>query len=264
MSLTFTKIHATGNDFLIFKEPLQNPSEVAKQLCHRRFGFGADGILFPSQSEVADIKMNYFNADGSVATMCGNGYRAFVTFALKEGLLSGTHFMIETLAGIIESSLCDDGEIQLIFKSIHLDVKPPHVKKATSLTQPITLLNHSVHVCFVGTLHAMVFVEDPQSISDEVAHALCTHEYFPHHINVNFVMVVDESHLLVKTYERGVGWTYSCGTGSVASGIAAHLLKACQTHLHVQVKGGHLEVVKESEGWSLKGSATIIGQGVSV
>lgn len=264
MSLTFIKIHATGNDFLIFKEPLQNPSDVAKRLCHRRFGFGADGILFPSSSEVADIKMNYFNADGSIATMCGNGYRAFVTYALKEGLLSGTQFKIETLAGIIDSELCHDGEIQLTFKSIHQDVKPPHVKKATRLTQPISLLDYQVHVCFVGTLHAIVFVDDINSISDETAHTLCTHEFFPHHINVNFVKIVDEKILMVKTYERGVGWTYSCGTGSVASGVAAHLIKGCQTHLHIQVQGGHLEVVKQAEGWSLKGSATVVGQGESV
>jgi diaminopimelate epimerase len=264
MKHVFTKIHATGNDFLVFKEPPFNPSEVSKKLCHRRFGFGADGILYPSHSEVADIKMNYHNADGSVATMCGNGYRAFVTFALKEGLLQGTHFKIETLAGIIESELCSDGEIQLTFNTLHHDVKPPHVKKATQLAIPVTLNDHQIHVCFVGTLHGIVFVEDPHQISDKLAHDLCTHEFFPHHINVNFVKIVDSHQLIVKTYERGVGWTYSCGTGSVASAIAAHELKGCQTKLNIQVLGGQLEVSKQPNGWSLKGPATIVGQGESI
>ncbi len=264
MKYSFTKIHATGNDFLVFKEPPFNPSEVAKKLCHRRFGFGADGILYPSHSEVADIKMNYHNADGSVATMCGNGYRAFVTFALHEGLLQGTHFKVETLAGIIESELMSDGEIQLTFNTFHDDVKPPHVKKPTHFKHPITLLEKQMHVCFVGTLHGVVFVEDPYHISTELAEALCTHEFFPHHINVNFVKIVNSHQLMVRTYERGVGWTYSCGTGSVASGVAAHELQGCHSKLNIQVLGGHLEVSKQEHGWSLKGPATIIGQGESI
>jgi diaminopimelate epimerase len=264
MNHVFTKVHATGNDFLVFKEPPHHPSEVAKKLCHRRFGFGADGILYPSSSEVADLKMNYHNADGSVATMCGNGYRAFIAFALKEGLLQGTHFKIETLAGIIESELCSDGEIQLTFNTFHHDVKPPHVMKPTSFTQPLMLLEKQMHVCFVGTLHGVVFVEDPSLISDELAHALCTHEFFPHHINVNFVKIVDSHQLIVKTYERGVGWTYSCGTGSVASAVAAHELAGCQSRLTIEVLGGQLEVSKQHNGWSLKGPATIVGQGESI
>lgn len=264
MSLKFTKIHATGNDFLLFKEQLAHPSEVAKKLCHRRFGFGADGILFPTSSEIADITMHYYNADGSIASMCGNGYRAFIRFALDEGLLTGTHFTIETLAGVIESRLCADGDIKLIFNTVIDDVKPPHVVKATTLTQPFSLLGYDVHVCYVGTLHALVFVDECESIHDELAHNLCTHPSFPHHINVNFIQIIDSNTIKVKTYERGVGWTYSCGTGSVASGYGAHVLKQCETSLRVVVQGGELEVSKSSLGWSLKGPAVVIGQGESV
>jgi len=264
MSYSFTKLHATGNDFLCFKEEPLNPSEVAKKTCHRRFGFGADGILYPSVSEIADIKMNYLNADGTIASMCGNGYRAFIVFCLKEGLLSGTTFKVETRAGVIESTLHEDHDVELVFTSYHEEVSPPHVHSTTHLNQPLNLEGMNMHVMFIGTLHGMIIVDDPFHISDALAHRLCTHDFFPHHINVNFIKIIDQKNIQVRTYERGVGWTYSCGTGSVASAYLIHHLYEGSSTLHVHVLGGQLEVKQTSLGWSLKGPAHIIGEGVMV
>src|SRR5690606_18955071 len=100
MRMYIEKYQATGNDFILFKEEVLNPSEVAIKVCHRRFGVGADGILFPSSSVVADIKMNYYNSDGSIAKMCGNGIRAFAKFVYNHQLVSKPVFKIETLSGV--------------------------------------------------------------------------------------------------------------------------------------------------------------------
>jgi diaminopimelate epimerase len=261
MSQPFVKYHATGNDFLIFSHALSNPSEVAIKHCHRRFGFGADGILFATPSDIADIKMHYYNADGSIASMCGNGYRAFVRYCLDEGLLKGTSFLVETAVGVIESLLYDDQDIELKFNHVIEELKPPHVIKPTKLKNPVLIENHLVHVLFVGTLHGVVFVEDPFKVSDELAHAMCTSSFFPHHINVNFVAVKSPTELSVRTYERGVGWTYSCGTGSVASGVVAHSVIGCESNLKVHVLGGDLSVRLHDSFWHLKGSATMVGKG---
>src|SRR5690606_40357500 len=94
------KYQATGNDFIMFKEELKNPSEIAAKVCDRHFGIGADGILYPSKSQIADIKMNYYNSDGSIAKMCGNGIRAFAKFVFEHGFIKNTSFSVETLAGI--------------------------------------------------------------------------------------------------------------------------------------------------------------------
>lgn len=257
----FIKYHATGNDFLIFSYAPINPSEVAIKHCHRRFGFGADGILFASQSEVADIKMHYYNADGSIASMCGNGYRAFVRYCLDEGLLSGNSFHVETAVGVIESSLYEDQDIELKFNHVIEELKPPHVQKPTKLVNPVLIESLLMHVVFVGTLHGVVFVEDPFKVSDELAHAMCTNSFFPHHINVNFVAVKSPTELNVRTYERGVGWTFSCGTGSVASGVVSHIIKGCESTLKVHVLGGDLTVRLHDSFWHLKGSATKVGKG---
>ncbi|MBS3991473.1 MAG: diaminopimelate epimerase [Erysipelothrix sp.] len=261
MSQSFVKYHATGNDFLIFSHALSNPSEVAIKHCHRRFGFGADGILFATPSEIADIKMHYYNADGSIASMCGNGYRAFVRYCLDKGLLEGTSFLVETAVGVIESSLYEDQDIELKFNTVIEELKPPHVLKPTKLKNPVHIENHLMHVLFVGTLHGVVFVDDPFKVSDELAHAMCTSSFFPHHINVNFVAVKSPTELSVRTYERGVGWTYSCGTGSVASGVVAHSVIGCESKLKVHVLGGDLSVRLHDSFWHLKGSATIVGKG---
>ena len=101
------KYQSTGNDFILFKGPIKNPSKIAIQVCDRHFGIGADGILFSTPSKVADIKMNYYNADGSIAPMCGNGLRAFAHFVTTNNLVKKNNFVVETLAGLMKVKKID-------------------------------------------------------------------------------------------------------------------------------------------------------------
>ena len=111
--IKFEKLQGTGNDFIIFKEEeVKNLdlNELAAKVCNRRFGIGADGMMLVSNSDIADIKMDFYNADGSIATMCGNGIRCFSKFVYDNQILTNTKFEVETLAGImnVEIKLKDD------------------------------------------------------------------------------------------------------------------------------------------------------------
>jgi diaminopimelate epimerase len=251
--MTFDKYHSTGNDFLITTGPVEHASKVAIYACDRHFGIGADGILIAIPSETCDIKMVYYNSDGTEAPMCGNGLRAFTHYVYKEKLVSKTSFTVETLAGPIETHIHKDFDI-----SIHLGapiqiLNYPHVSSMQETFNPVRIdldvTSYKVYALFLGTLHGVVFVDDfDHDIVHLVGEKLCHHQIFPKYININFVKVIDSKNIEVQTYERGAGPTLSCGTGVSASAFVTSKLNLTNALVHVKVLGGHLSVeVKEND-----------------
>jgi len=254
------KYEATGNDFILMKETPKNPSKFAQMVCDRHFGIGADGILFPSESKSADIKMNYYNADGTVAPMCGNGIRAFSKFLHDQKIINKEQLHIETLAGIMIVTKENDlyevnmGNAQTNLK--HPDIlKPQHDLEVVTLKVDKHLID--VYVLNLGTLHTIVLTNDLNQY-DDLADQLCHHPFFPNRSNINFVKVIDKNHLELKTYERGVGWTLSCGTGSSASQYLTYVLGLTNDCVDIKVPGGQLKVRVENEKVYLKGPAQLI------
>lgn len=272
--IAFEKYHGTGNDFIIingFESSIQSRHELAKAICDRHFGIGADGLMIARPSRVADIKMEFYNADGSVATMCGNGLRCFTKYAYEQGLANKPAFMVETLAGVIPVTITkfqDHGQSQIRIRLAQpiFDLKqlPVDSDEEKIIDQPMMIDRRimNLSIVSVGTLHCVIFVSSlkdfPVVKYGEMIEQL---PLFPDRTNVNFVEIIDHNQIKVRTYERGVGPTLSCGTGAVASALLAHKLKEMDPQIHVETPGGGLLVEVSESGNYLTGPAVLIGKG---
>ena len=257
--IQFEKYHGTGNDFIFVRDVNEDLSVLAKRLCHRHFGIGADGLMIASPSDVADIKMTYYNSDGSHATMCGNGLRCFSQYVKDNQCVNKNHFLVETDAGILPVTIEEDGV------RIRLNRERRNLFNSESLIpmldlKPIKINEIEMIGLFLGTLHAVVLVQDFDDI-ELLGPQLTKDINFPNEINVNFVRVIDKNHIEVRTHERGAGWTLSCGTGVSASGVVTYALGLSESKVHVKTLGGELVVQCLEDGIELKGPAEWIARG---
>jgi diaminopimelate epimerase len=235
--INFTKMVASGNDFVLIKLGypvirLSGYPSLAKNICDRKFGVGADGLLILEKSKIADIKMRIFNADGSEAQMCGNGARCVALY------LSKRKVKIETKAGIIVSEVNDD--------SVKIKLTDP---KNIKLNIPIIVNNRQLKVNFIntGVPHTVIFVEGLDKIDVVgLGRQIRYHRHFaPAGTNVDFVEPINNNSLKIRTYERGVeDETLACGTGAVASALLTtyHLPLTTYGRINVYTKSG--EVLK--------------------
>lgn len=265
--MRFVKYHGTGNDFILLKEEDtygEDYSALARKMCHRNYGIGADGLIVASYSKTQDMRMQYYNQDGSEAPMCGNGLRCFARFVHEEGLEKKRSFTVETLGG--EMSVQMGSSYENITVSMELPLERlfyPYASEKIRLGEARTLTVHGntfeLFALFLGTLHGVIFTD--REVSEEEAKELCHHELFPERINVNFVKRTGEAGLHVRTYERGVGFTLSCGTGAMASAYMANLVEGFPKNISVRVPGGDLWVSLD-EKVHLTGPSVKIAEGV--
>jgi len=258
--ISFTKMVASGNDFVIIdqrpKTKDQRPKFLAKKLCDRKYGVGADGLLVLEKSKIADIKMRIFNADGSEAEMCGNGSRCVALWAKSK-------VNIETKAGIIEA--------QVKANNIKIKLTEP---KGIKLNIPITVSNRALRVNFIntGVPHTVIFVGGLDKIDVvSLGRQIRYHQRFaPCGANVDFAEVLNDNSIGLRTYERGVeDETLACGTGAVASALlTTYNLQLTTNKINVLTKSGEiLKVYFRREGnrftdvW-LEGKARIVYTGV--
>ncbi|MCX5711364.1 MAG: diaminopimelate epimerase [Candidatus Omnitrophica bacterium] len=228
--INFTKMVASGNDFVVAVEPELRGFKLgplAKTICDRRFGAGADGLLVLGKSKRAGVRMRIFNADGSEAEMCGNGARCAALFA-KSKIKSG----IETIAGIIEARVKNDyARIKLTDpKSIKLDIPI----KVGARIMKVNFLN-------TGVPHVVIFVQGLDKLNvGLIGRYIRRHRQFaPAGTNVNFIEVLGPNSIAIRTYERGVeDETLACGTGSAASAIVFALKGAKGSPIKLKTKGG--------------------------
>ncbi len=234
--ISFFKMSGSGNDFIIIDnlslslKIIDLPAFVRK-VCQRKVSVGADGLFLIEPSEAADFKWQFFNSDGSVAEMCGNGSRCVARFAFENGI-AGRTMSFETLAGIINAEVFDD--------TVKVRLTDP---TPVQLARKIELDGRECQVDFVdtGVPHAVCFVDDLADCAVfEQGRKIRRHEFFqPRGTNADFSFVVDRQQMNVRTYERGVeDETLACGTGVVASVLAAASRNLVDSPVSVTVRSG--------------------------
>lgn len=242
--ISFTKMSGTGNDFIIIDHRRKIfdsailPAFV-KAVCRRRFSVGADGLILIENSDKAAFRWQFFNGDGSVAEMCGNGARCAARFAFRRGIAPAT-MRFETVAGPIEAFVdITKGE------SVKIRLTPP---RDIRLNEKLHVDGNDleVHSINTGVPHAVVFTDQVDLVPvRQWGNGIRFHGSFaPAGTNANFVQVVADDSLLVRTYERGVeDETMACGTGAVASALAAVMLNKVAAPVKVITSGGDILVV---------------------
>ena len=277
--MRFAKGHGTGNDFLILPDPdgaMGVPPDLVARLCDRRTGLGADGILrvvrahaagdaVPGGAAVAaEWFMDYRNADGSVAEMCGNGIRVFARYLLDHGLAEGPELALATRAGLRLVRAEPGGEYTV-------DMGAPVV--GGHAAAEIGSGRYDGLAVSLGNPHLACVVDRPVAEFDLTAAPAVDHELFPDGVNVEVVRILGERHLEMRVHERGSGETMSCGTGAVAAAVAGAAAAAAaaesgsngQPRLTgawtVQVPGGTLTVTLTPTTSLLTGPAVIVAEG---
>lgn len=263
MKITFSKYHGTGNDFILIDDRSNSlthlQEEKVKSLCDRRTGIGADGLLLFQKDDRHDFKMVYFNADGRLSSMCGNGGRCMAAFARKLGM-NKDRFVFTAADGLHEAVI---EKYDSASGNAQVSLKMNDVKQIES----------SAHHVFIdtGSPHYITFVNNVEklNVDTEGKKIRFSDAYAEHGVNVNFIEV-DNGVLKVRTYERGVeGETLSCGTGVTASALAtAYVGKTPPSgEQKIITPGGKLSVAYRKNGlgftniW-LKGPAAFVFDGV--
>lgn len=251
--MRFCKMNGAGNDFIILnnlEEGLDHAlfPDMAKTLCRRRLSIGADGLMVVERAEQGgDYRMLFYNADGSVGEMCGNGARCICRYGYEKGLAGETQ-TVETLSGIVKGWRIDQ-------RNYRIRLTPPTVIR---MDYPVEVKGRIWHCAYIelgtpGLPHAAVPYPGladvlPEQLR-ELARTLRWHSAFPKGANVNFYDVTGSDSIIERTYERGVeDFTMACGTGTGATVLALTLLdKVSGQNVQVSVPGGLLWVTVEQE-----------------
>ena len=262
--LQVSKYQGLGNDFLMLdgrqaSEPefcFGLTPERVRQLCDRRFGVGADGIILalPPQAD-GELRMRIFNADGTEPEMCGNGIRCLARFlADSDGDLPGRSWQIETLAGRIVPELQEGGTIRVDMGAPFLapDTVPTTLPLGPSGVPEGELevagMVFAVAAAGMGNPHVVIPVNDVQAVDlDLYGAALECHPAFPARTNVHFVQILSPEHLVMRVWERGAGPTLACGTGACATLVVAHALGLAARAARVDLPGGPLQIAWDQQ-----------------
>lgn len=269
MKLPFTKMHGAGNHFVMLNGITHDlPSDLeslSKAMAHPQFGIGHDQVLIAYKSDSADFRMDIYNADGGRVEMCGNGIRAFAKFLLDQKLTDKTELTIETLAGPIKPYVITDhpktsehtawvnvdmGAPILEGRQIPVDQDGRVLQKELDLSafkgvnwSGIKEHPFKISCVSMGNPHCVIFVNDVKNFPvTQVGPIIETHPFFPKRVNVEFVERVNDSHLIQRTWERGAGETYACGTGASAVAVAAHLAGLTGRKVTISLLGGDLDL----------------------
>ena len=247
-TLHFVKMQGAGNDCIIIdmmkSKPL-NHQRLARKICNRRFGVGADQLLLLSKSRKADFKMQIFNADGSEAEMCGNGIRCLARYIREAGYTSKKEMTIETLAGI--------REVKVSSKAVEVNLGEPKLKgkeipvhlSGRIINRPLKIDSKDFRItCLsLGNPHCVIYQENLDTFPVEKYGPLLEHYHlFPHRTNISFVNVLSTGELKARVWERGVGETLACGTAAAASLVASVLNGFTERKVKIELPGGKLEV----------------------
>lgn len=243
-----TKMQGCGNDFVIidyaeYEKTGMKMDELAKKICDRNFGVGADGMIIPDLTlsgdgdEVADIGWYFYNSDGSTAQMCGNGMRCFAKYVYDNKLVDKKMFSVKTLAGIIKPELLENGLVKVnMGKPILEDKKIPFwgERKISVMDR-----NFDITPVSMGNPHCVIFTEeDPMELAVKYGPEIEKHEFFPEKTNTEFVKIKSNMEIDMRVYERGCGITLACGTGACASVVACVLNNLTEQKVKVNLLGG--------------------------
>ena len=269
MELLFTKMHGTGNDFIVIdcrEHRLADPARFAFTYCDRRFGIGADQVLLLCPSQVADFSMEIFNADGSEVEMCGNGIRCLARYIWTRGLSTKKVLDIETQAGIIRPEQAGDlvrvdmGEP--IFDPARIPVSIGE-GGARVVDYPLAIKGREFLITCVsmGNPHAVIFLDEAVQEFGVTRYGpeIERHPIFPKRTNVEFINVESRDELVMRVWERGSGETLACGTGASAAGVAAMLKGLTDRKVTIHLLGGDLVIE-----WAADNRVSMTGPAVEV
>jgi len=277
--LKFTKIQGMGNDFLIIEVDdvgaLPPESELARQMCRRNHGAGADGIVFFTRAGDwdGDFSSRIFNADGSEAGVSGNGTRCLAAYLYYEGLWSEPEIRIATAAGVKQGKFVardrtrfefefDMGKPNLSSEAVPMSISPPI---SPVVRYPLHLGGDLLEItCLsMGNPQCVIFVADLGAVNlEEIGPLIEDHPIFPDRANVEFARAISRDEIEIRIWERGAGHTLSSGTGSCASAVAAALNELTNRRVRVQTEGGVLNVHwRDDDRVMLAASAEVVYEG---
>ena len=278
-ALSFIKMHGLGNDFIVLDDfVLPNadwnvhPSlgdvgpltpEIARELCDRRFGIGADQVLWlrRPKDETAHVRMEIMNADGSTAEMCGNGIRAVGLYLAEEAHEHRHDYRVETLAGLLTVKIT--GEASDRRAQVAVDMGPPKFGPQGYKGEALTVRGREFrfHEVSMGNPHAVIFTEneDPMKLASDFGPEIEKLPRFPNRTNVEFVTIENPGRIVVRVWERGSGLTLACGTGACAAAVATLATGRAKGPLSVNLPGGDLRI-----SWQEGSSVVMEGPAVEV
>lgn len=285
--MKFSKLQATGNDFILLQPLTPNPSiggvgvaeadweELAQVMCDRRFGIGADGLILIEDSSTADLKMRLFNPDGSEAEVSGNGLRCVAKYAIEKDLTEGLSspggqstlsLNIETLAGVrkakaymADNKVCGV-EVGMGTPRFQPEQIPVEVKVDITpiLGYPLVINTSELSLCLLsmGNPHAVAFSSFP--VADfplaDIGPTVETHPLFPQRTNFAVARLLSARDIEARVWERGVGETLACGSAACAIAVAAQLLNHVGKEVDITLAGGVLTVY-----WDRRGEVLLTG-----
>ncbi len=261
--INFTKMHGLGNDFIMIQnldEEDIDYSYLAKQICDRHFGIGANGLIIAQRSTQFDYLMRMFNPDGSEAETCGNGLVCLVKFLHDEGITTNTHLDLETIVGNVKTQLlrndiargyilADMGE-PTFYDARYLTIPPSKKKWGDNqidfvVDYPLSIGSKTYKLTFVSIASPHVVILDHEYGDIDIGREgrlIGEHKYFPEKTNVQFVDLVNRNELNLRAWERGDGVTLACGTGSCAAVVASVLKDKTDRNVKVHNPGGDLDI----------------------
>lgn len=274
--LSFIKMQGCGNDYIYIdcmSKPIANMESIAVNLADRHFGVGGDGVVFIYPSEIADAQMRMFNADGTEGMMCGNAIRCVGKYLYDSGKVRRNTITIDTKSGVKTLQLFDrSGTVNTATVDMGAPVfKPEEIPVRLDgedvVARKVTLAGGEYEITCVsmGNPHCVIFVENA-AITDVagIGRKIETDPTFPQRVNVEFVQVIDGTHLKMRVWERGTGETYACGTGACAAVVAAvrngHVKR--NEDIAVRLPGGELTINYTDETVTMTGDAREVFRGV--
>lgn len=263
MEIAFTKMHGAGNDFVMIQNldgKIELSSEQVAQLCDRRFGIGADGLILlnPADDDSVQATMVYYNADGGRVDMCGNGARCFTSFALQNGLGDGANVSFKTDAGPMKAN-AKNGQFTIRLTPMH-DLRLDQTLETPQGT-------FAYHFMNTGVEHVVRFMDDVSSVDivPEGSAVRYHPDFAPKGTNANFAQIQTDGIIKVRTYERGVeGETLACGTGVTAVAIAAVLKGFSKTPVSLRVAGGDVLAIDFDRNGDAVSNVTLTGPAKTV
>ena len=275
--MKFSKLQATGNDFILVDARTMEGewSKLARAICDRHFGVGADGLILVQNSTIADLKMRIFNSDGSEAEVSGNGLRCFTRYAIEKGLSGkmssrveqgNRSLTIDTLSGVRKVKAYMSGnkvnrvEVNMGLPQFQPEQIPVKVKVdiIPILDYPLVINGKELTLALLsmGNPHAVSFLSRP--IADfplaELGPKVERHPMFPKRTNFEVARVLSRVKIEARVWERGVGETLACGSGACAIAVAAQLLDYVEPQVDIILKGGTLTV-----SWDRVGEVLLTG-----
>ena len=277
--MKFSKLQATGNDFILV-DTLTGPGEgdwgaLARAMCDRHFGIGADGLILVQDSTIADLKMRIFNSDGSEAEVCGNGLRCFARYVLEKGVIgemslraeqSNRSLTVETLPGVrMVKAYMSRNKVNRVEVNMGLPQFKPEQIPVTVKVDIIPILDYplvlngkqlTLSLLSMGNPHAVSFLSRP--VADfplaEIGPKVENHPMFPRRTNFEVARVLSRGKIEARVWERGVGETLACGSGACAIAVAAQLLDYVEPQVDIILKGGTLTI-----SWDRVGEVLLTG-----